>query len=95
VLDCRPVTVSGDNAPVAVNPPGLEVTVNEVAGIPTPGVNETVAAPLLYGRLVPTLVAVPIVGTGGTSSASSDEAVTPRMGIRKYLLPHTIDRLRL
>jgi hypothetical protein len=27
VPDCKPVTVNGDAAPVAVNPPGLEVTV--------------------------------------------------------------------
>jgi hypothetical protein len=27
VLDCKPVTVKGEEAPVAVNPPGLEVTV--------------------------------------------------------------------
>jgi hypothetical protein len=27
VDDCRPVTVTGDDAPVPVNPPGLEVTV--------------------------------------------------------------------
>jgi hypothetical protein len=27
VLDARPATVSGDAAPVAVNPPGLDVTV--------------------------------------------------------------------
>jgi hypothetical protein len=27
VADCKPVTVTGDEAPVPVNPPGLEVTV--------------------------------------------------------------------
>jgi hypothetical protein len=27
VLDCKPVTDIGDEAPVPVNPPGLEVTV--------------------------------------------------------------------
>jgi hypothetical protein len=27
VLDCRPVTVNGDEEPPAVNPPGLDVTV--------------------------------------------------------------------
>jgi hypothetical protein len=27
VLDCKPVTVTGEEAPVPVNPPGLEVTV--------------------------------------------------------------------
>jgi nucleoside-diphosphate-sugar epimerase len=27
VSDCNPVTVTGDEAPVPVNPPGLDVTV--------------------------------------------------------------------
>ena len=27
VFDCKPVTVTGDDAPVPVNPPGLDVTV--------------------------------------------------------------------
>jgi hypothetical protein len=27
VDDCKPVTVKGDDAPEAVNPPGLDVTV--------------------------------------------------------------------
>jgi hypothetical protein len=27
VLDCKPVTVTGDEAPDPVNPPGLDVTV--------------------------------------------------------------------
>jgi hypothetical protein len=26
VEDCKPVTVNGEDAPLAVNPPGLEVT---------------------------------------------------------------------
>jgi hypothetical protein len=26
-LDCKPVTVTGDDAPVPVNPPGLDVAV--------------------------------------------------------------------
>jgi hypothetical protein len=47
--DCRPVTVNGEDAPLAVKPPGLEVTVKEEIGAPLspPEVNETVAAPLL------------------------------------------------
>jgi hypothetical protein len=84
VEDCKPVTVNGDEAPVAVNPPGLEVAVNEVAGAPAPAVNVTVAAPLLYARPVPTFVAVPIVGIPGAPFA--DEAITPIIGITKYLL---------
>jgi hypothetical protein len=50
VDDCRPVTVTGDDAPDAVNPPGLEVTVYEVIGNPPSkegAVNVTDAAPLL------------------------------------------------
>lgn len=48
VFDCSPVTVSGDDAPVAVYPPGEEVAVNDVAGAPVAAaVKATVAAPLL------------------------------------------------
>jgi hypothetical protein len=50
VLDARPVTVTGDEAPVPVNPPGLEVTVYAVIGNPPSkvgAVNVTDAAPLL------------------------------------------------
>jgi hypothetical protein len=65
VEDCNPVTVSGDDAPVAVNPPGEEVAVNDVAVGPEPAVNETVAAPLLYARLVPTSEADTPVGIPG------------------------------
>jgi hypothetical protein len=81
VADCKPVTVKGDEAPVAVNPPGLEVTVNEVAVAPAPGVNATEAAPLLYARAVPTSVAVTPVGIPGAPFA--DEAITPIIGIKK------------
>jgi hypothetical protein len=50
VLDARPATVTGDEAPVPVNPPGLEVTVYEVIGKPPSkvgAVKVTDAAPLL------------------------------------------------
>jgi hypothetical protein len=47
VADCNPVTVSGDDAPEAVYPPGEEVTVNDVAVGPEAAVKVTVAAPLL------------------------------------------------
>jgi hypothetical protein len=66
VFDCSPVTVKGDDEPVAVYPPGEDVAVNEVAAAPVAaGVNVTVAAPLLNARPVPTFVAVPIVGALG------------------------------
>jgi hypothetical protein len=62
--DCRPVTVNGDDAPLAVNPLGLEVAVKEVIGAPLspPEVKETVAAPLLKARAVPTSVAETLTG---------------------------------
>jgi hypothetical protein len=79
------VTTSGDDAPVAVNPLGLEVTVNEVAVAPAPGVKATEAAPSLNAREVPTSVAVTPVGIPGAPFA--EEAITPRIGIKKCLLP--------
>jgi hypothetical protein len=82
--DCKPVTVSGDAPPVAVNPPGLEVTVYEVIGKPPSkvgAVNVTVAAPLLKARAVPTSVAVPIVGAFGTSR--DDDATVPKILIMR------------
>jgi hypothetical protein len=84
VDDCKPATVIGEEDPVPVNPPGLEVAVNVVAGAPDPAVKVTVAAPLLKARPVPTFVAVPIVGIPGAPFA--DEAITPRIGITKCLL---------
>jgi len=45
--DCNPVTVRGEDAPVAVYPPTLDVAVKEVAAAPVPAVNVTVAEPLL------------------------------------------------
>jgi hypothetical protein len=60
VAPVKPVTVMGLDAPVAVTPPGDDVTVNEVAAAPdAAGVNATVAV------VVPVLVARPIVGTPG------------------------------
>jgi len=47
VADCKPVTVIGD-APVAVNPPGVDVAVKVVAVPPVAAaVYATVAEPLL------------------------------------------------
>jgi len=56
------VTVSGEEPPVAVNPPGLEVTVYEVMALPpllTGAEKVIVASPLPR-------VAVPMVGAPGT-----------------------------
>jgi len=58
----RPVTISGEEPPVAVNPPGEDVTVYEVMALPpllAGGVNVIVASP--FPR-----VAVPMVGAPGT-----------------------------
>ena len=66
MFDCSPVTVSGEDAPVAVNDPGDDVTVNDVAAGDDPGrEKDTDAAPLLNGRDVPTSVAVTLVGDCG------------------------------
>jgi hypothetical protein len=78
VPDCKPVTVTGD-VPLAVNPPGEDVTLYEL-GIPPVdfGVAVTVAAPLLYALPVPTFVAVPIFGgLSGTSAIKVPDLVNP------------------
>jgi hypothetical protein len=77
------VTVKGEDAPVAVYPPGEDVAVNEVAAAPVAdGVNVTVAAPLLNALDVPTSVAVPIVGGFGfKNDLVFCEPVTPIIGI--------------
>jgi hypothetical protein len=59
----NPVTVIGEDAPVAVTLPGLDVTVYVVIVLPlllTGAVNVTLA-------FAPTSVAVPIVGAFGTA----------------------------
>jgi hypothetical protein len=83
VLDCKPSTTIGDDEPVAVYDPGEDVTSKDVAVAPAPAVNVTLAAPLLNARLVPTFVAVPIVGMPGAPLA--EEAVVPRISIKQYL----------
>ena len=66
MADCRPVIVNGEEDPVTVYPPGLDVAVNDVAAAPVAAaVKVTVAEPLLYALPVPTFVAVPIVGALG------------------------------
>ena len=74
VADCSPDTVIGLKAPVPVNPPGLDVTVYEVIGslLVAGALNDTVAAPLLYPRLVPTFEADTLVGTVGAALAPLD-----------------------
>ncbi len=64
--DCSPSTVNGDEEPVAVKLPGLEVAVNDVAAGEPPGrLKLTLAAPLLKERLVPTSVADTLTGAEG------------------------------
>jgi hypothetical protein len=55
---------------VAVNPPGLEVTVKEVAAGESAGKEkETVAEPLLNALPVPTFVADTLVGANGSKKS--------------------------
>ena len=76
------MTVSGDDAPLAVNPLGLDVAVNEVIGAPLldPAVKDTVAAPLLKAREVPTSTAVTAVGALGFPAPAKPypRGLTPR-----------------
>jgi hypothetical protein len=68
VFDCRPVTDIGDEAPVPVKLPGVEVTVYPVIPLVLPvvgAVNVTSARPLLNSLPAGTLLAVPIVGAFG------------------------------
>jgi hypothetical protein len=67
VLEAKPVTTSGEDAPLAVNPLGLEVTVKEEIGAPLspPELKATEAAPLLKAREVPTSVATTLTGAFG------------------------------
>ena len=59
-------TTIGEDAPVAEYPPDVDVTVKLEDNPPVvAGVNVTKADPLPYAMLVPTSVAVPIVGTTG------------------------------
>ena len=68
-FDCNPVIEIGDDDPVAVYPPGVDVTVNDVAALRELGVNDTSALPLLYGLPDPTSVAVPIIGASGAKKS--------------------------
>jgi hypothetical protein len=74
--EVNPVTVKGDVAPVAVCPV-LAVTVKDVAlGESAGRENETVAAPLLNARPVPTFVPTTLIGAKG-SRKSFDAADLP------------------
>lgn len=83
VLDCSPSTVIGDDEPLAVYDPGEDVTVKDVAVAPAPAVNDTVAAPLLKARFVPTSVAVTFVGTPGAPLA--EELIVPKISVATNL----------
>jgi hypothetical protein len=87
VLDCKPVTVSGDEEPVAVYDPGEDVAVNDVAVAPAPAVKVTVADPSLNARPDPASVAETLVGLLGAPLA--EEAIVPRISITQYLLRRT------
>jgi hypothetical protein len=80
VDDCSPSTVSGDDDPVAVKLPGLEVAVNDVAaGEPAGRLNVTVAAPLLNALLVPTSVADTLTGVEGCKKSFCDCDLLPAL----------------
>jgi hypothetical protein len=73
----KPWIVIGEDEPVAecVTPCTEQYpdAVKDVAGAPSVlAVKVTVTAPLLYGRLVPTFVAVPIVGASGARKSFAD-----------------------
>jgi hypothetical protein len=64
-LLCNPLTVIGDDALDAVNPPGELVTVKDAVGPPNAdAVNATEAEPLLYGLDAMFVAALTIGGPG-------------------------------
>ena len=87
VFEARLDTVNGEDAPVAVNPPGLEVTVYEVAGgEPAGKLKATVTAPLLYALFVPTSVAESIIGLNGSNQSFCCADFFPLLLLIIYLL---------
>ena len=76
-FDCNPVIEIGDDDPVSVYPPGVDVTVNDVAALRELGVNDTSARPLLYGLPDPTSVAVPIIGASGAKKSFASWLILP------------------
>ncbi len=94
MLDCKPVTVIGEDDPVSVYPPGDEVTVNDVAAGDSAGKeNVTVAAPLLNALPVPTFVADTLVGANGSKkSFDAAERLPVFLAICFYPLITLLDR---
>jgi hypothetical protein len=78
VFDCKPTTDIGEDAPEAVNDPGEDVTVKDVAAGEFSGKeNVTSARPLLYARLAGTFVAVTDVGAIGSKKSFDACAFLP------------------
>ena len=76
-LTGMPLTVIGEDDPLAVCPE-LAVTVKEVAAGESAGKeNETTAAPLLYALLVPTFEADTLVGANGSRKSLDAEERLP------------------
>jgi hypothetical protein len=74
----KPVTVKGEAPPVAVKPPGLDVTVYEVIAEPpslTGGVNVIVASP--FPRTAETEVGGPGTATGVTELLALEAELVP------------------
>ena len=91
----RPLTTTGEVAPLPVNPPGLEVTVYDVMVLP----------PLLPGAVKVTLacalppVAVPMVGAPGTVAGvtlldAADAAPVPALLVAVTVKVYAVPLLR-
>ena len=68
MFDCNPVITSGEEAPVAKNPPGLDVILYDVIvepPLPVGKSNATDAEALLIARDVPVSVATRFLGGCG------------------------------
>ena len=88
VPDRSPCTVTGEEAPLPVKDPGVEVTLYDVAGGESgASVNGTDAAPLLNALSVPTSVAVPIIGLNGSKKSLADWLILPAC-FDIYVLPY-------
>ena len=82
----RPVTVSGELAPLAVNPPGLEVTVYEVIAEPPfedGAENVTTTSPLPR-------VAVPMVGAPGVVAGTTELLVADAVPVPSVFVAVTV-----
>jgi hypothetical protein len=88
VFDCNPSTVNGDVAPVAVNDPGDDVTVNEVAGgEPSGRLKDTTAAPLSKGLFVPIFTGLLINGARGSRKSFCCDDLPPASFFAIYSTP--------